>query len=265
MNPVLRAAAALACLAASAFAVDWKSYKPEGYVSDFAGVVDQRSRAAIDAYAANVERVTGAQMAFVTVRSLEGEPIEDVANDLFHAWGVGQKNKDNGVMLLLSIGDRKSRLEVGGGLGDVIPDVMAGDILDVMRPALRERQYGPALLAGAEKIGSTIAQSKGVSVALPAYAPRVHRATRDQIPWPVILFGLFILMLIIRGGGRHGGYGGGGGGGFWTGLLLGQLLNGGRRGWGDGGGFGGYDSGGSGGFGGFGGGDSAGGGASSDW
>ncbi len=61
-------------------------------------------------------------MAFVTVKSLEGEPIEDVANDLFHAWGIGQKNKDNGVLFLLVIGDRRSRLEVGNGLEPILPD-----------------------------------------------------------------------------------------------------------------------------------------------
>jgi uncharacterized protein len=267
MRPVTRAGLVLACLAASAFAVDWKSYKPQGYLSDFAGVVDARSRAAIDSYAANVQRATGAQMALVTIPSLQGEPVEDVANDMFHAWGVGQKGQDNGIMLLLSVGDHKSRLEVGGGLGDVIQDTMGGDILDEMRPALRQRQYGPAMLAAAEKIGSTIAQSKGVSVAMPTYARRVRATTRDQIPWPLILLGIFFLLIILRGGHRGGGGGyGGGGGGFWTGLLLGQLLNSGRRYSGGGGGFGGYDSGDSGGgFGGFGGGDSAGGGASSDW
>ncbi len=268
MKPSLRAGLLLACVASSALAVDWKTYKPQGYVSDFAGVVDAQSRAAIESYAGNVQRATGAQLAFVTIPSLQGEPIEDVANDIFHAWGVGQKTEDNGVMLLLSIGDRKSRLEVGGGLGGEIPDSMAGDILDEMRPALRQRQYGPALFAAAEKIGSTIAQAKGVAIATPTYARRVHRGTRDSIPWPLIVFGVIFLLIMLRGGGRRGGYGGygGGGGGFWTGLLLGQILNSGRRYPGGGGGFGGYDSGNSGGgFGGFGGGDSAGGGASSDW
>jgi len=267
MKTLLRAGLILACVAFSAAAVDWKTYKPQGYVSDFAGVVDAQSRAAIESYAGNVQRATGAQIALVTIPSLQGEPIEDVANDIFHAWGVGQKTEDNGVMLLLSIGDRKSRLEVGGGLGGDIPDSMAGDILDEMRPALRQRQYGPALLAAAEKIGSTVAQAKGVSIAAPTHARRVPRGTRDSIPWPLILFGIFFLLILLRGGRHGGGYGGrGGGGGFWTGLLLGQLLNSGRRSSGWGGGFGGYDSGNSGGgFGGFGGGDSAGGGASSDW
>jgi uncharacterized protein len=255
--------------AVPSLAVDWKSLKPQGYVSDFAGVVDPQSKAELESYSARVQQATGAQFAFVTLPSLQGEPIEDVANDLFHAWGVGEKGKDTGLMVLLSVGDHKSRLEVGGGLGGDIPDGMAGLILDDMRPALRQNQYGTAFLAAALRLGSTLAQAKGVQIAPPDVPHRVRRTTQDSIPWPLILIGIFFLLMLLRRGG--GGYrGGGGGGGFWTGLLLGELLNSGNRGgYGggrDGGGFGGFDSGGGGGgFGGFGGGDSGGGGASSDW
>ena len=268
MKLSLRLCAGVLCMLVPALAVDWKALKPQGYVSDFAGVVDAASRAELESYAARVKQATGAELAFVTVQSLQGEPIEDVANDLFHAWGIGRKGEDDGLLFLLSIGDRKSRLEVGGGLGGAIPDGMAGLLLDDMRPALRQNQYGPALLAAAEHLGSTIAQSKGLTIPPPATRYRVRPTTQDSIPWPFILIGIFILLLLLRGGNRYGG-GGGGGHGFWTGLLLGQLLNAGRGGFGggrDGGGFGGFDSGGGGGgFGGFGGGDSGGGGASSDW
>ncbi len=283
-----RLCAGLLCLIAPASAVDWKALKPQGYVSDFAGVVDAGSRAELESYAARVQQATGTQMAFVTLRSLEGEPIEDVTNDIFHAWGVGQKGEDNGVMFLLSIGDRKSRLEVGGGLGEAIPDGMAGLLLDDMRPALRQGQYGPALLVAAERLGDAIAKSKGVTIAPPAAQFHVRPAPQDSIPIGAILFFIFFFFLIVSilrrggggrynggGGGRYNGggggryNGGGGGGGFWTGLLLGMLTSGRGGGFGggrDGGGFGGFDSGGGGGgFGGFGGGDSGGGGASSDW
>lgn len=273
MPGFVRAAAVFFCLTATAFAVDWKSLKPQGYVSDFAGVIDEGSRAQLESYAARVEQATGAQLAFVTVKSLEGEPIEDVANDIFHAWGIGQKGEDNGAMVLLSIGDRKSRLEVGGGLGEAIPDGMAGLLLDDMRPALREGRYGAAFVAAAERLGSTIARSKGVTIPPIAAQYHVPPDTRDSIPVGAILFLVFVFILVLSvlrrgGGGRYYG-GGGGGGGFWTGLLLGLLSSGRGGGFGggrDGGGFGGFDSGGGGGgFGGFGGGDSGGGGASSDW
>ena len=170
-------------------------------------------------------------------------------------------------MVLLSVGDRKSRLEVGGGLGGAVPDGMAGLLLDDMRPALRQNQYGRAFLAAAVDLGSTIAKSKGVTIPEPAVQYRVPRSTQDTIPWGLIFLGIFFLLMLVRGGRNRPG-GPGGGGGFWTGMLLGSLLNSGRGGYGgrDGGGFGGFDSGGSGGgFGAFGGGDSGGGGASSDW
>jgi uncharacterized protein len=282
MRSLLALCAGILLVVAPAAAVDWKALKPQGYVSDFAGVVDAESKATLESYCTRLEQATGAELAFVTVKTLEGDPIEDVTNDLFRAWGVGKKGEDNGAMVLLSVNDRKSRLEVGFGLGGIVPDGMAGLLLDDMRPALRAKQYGQALIAAADRLGSTIAQAKGVT--LSEHLPRqVQRPTRDAIPWPLILFGIFILIMILRGGrgNRYRGSGGrGGGGGFWTGMLLGQLLNG-RRGWsgggrmgggfggfdsgGSGGGFGGFDSGGGGGFGGFGGGSSGGGGASSDW
>ena len=110
MSRLPRLAESLLLLLAPAFATDWKSLKPQGYVSDFAGVVDAQSRAELEDYASRVEQATGAQLAFVTVQSLNDEPIEDVTVDLFKAWGIGQKKKDNGAMLLLSIADHKDRL-----------------------------------------------------------------------------------------------------------------------------------------------------------
>jgi uncharacterized protein len=261
MHKLLRGCAAVLAFSALAFAVDWKALKPEGYVSDFARVIDPRSRAALEQYCARVEQVTGAQMALVTLRTLEGEPIEDVANTIFRAWGVGQKGKNEGIMLLLAVGDRRSRLEVGYGLEPILPDGFDGSILREMRPALRQGQYGEAMMSAAQTIGSTIARAKNVS--LDAQLPRrTRRSAGDSIPWAPLLVGLLILVWLLRAGGR------GGGGGFWTGLILGNLMRGGfgDGGRGGGGGFGGYDSGSSGGgFGGFGGGDSGGGGASSDW
>jgi len=263
MRKLLRTCAAFLAFSALAFAVDWKALKPEGYVSDFARVVDPQSKAALEQYAARVEQVTGAQMALVTLRTLEGEPIDDVANTIYRAWGVGQKGKNEGIMLLLAVGDRRSRLEVGYGLEPILPDGLDGSILREMRPALRQGQYGEGMMAAAQIIGSTIAKAKNVS--LDAQLPRrTRRSTRDSIPWPALLVFLFFVFWLLRALGRGGR---GGGGGFWTGLIVGNLLGRGfGGGGGGGGGFGGYDGGGGGGgFGGFGGGDSGGGGASSDW
>ena len=251
--------------AVAGLAVDFAGLKPQGYLSDFAQVVDPESRAALEQYGAALERATGAQLALVTLPSLEGEPPEDVANALFRAWGVGKKGKNEGVLLLLSIGDRRSRLEVGYGLEPIITDGDSGSVLRAMAPELRQGRYGPAMLEAAYEIGSRIARAKNVSVA--GTPPPARRSAPSGGPvgfsfLPLLgLAGLVVLFWLARSG--RGGLPGGGG--CLTGLLLGNLMRGGGS-WGSGGsggGFGGYDSGG--GFGGFGGGDSGGGGASGSW
>jgi uncharacterized protein len=261
MKTWLRCGLAAVVCASAAWAVDWKALTPQGYVSDFAGVVDPAAKSQLEDYAATVERATGAQMALVTIASLEGEPIEDVANTIFRAWGVGRKGSDEGILLLLAVGDRRSRLEVGYGLEPILPDGLDGSILRAMRPALRQGDYGDAMRAAASTIGDTIASAKHVT--LNASLPRrVQPSAGDSIPWPLIFGGVFVLLWLMRAAGGPRGYGGGGGG-FLPGLILGGMM--GRSTWGSrgSGGFGGFDSGD--GFGGFGGGDSGGGGASSDW
>jgi uncharacterized protein len=257
----LRTPALLAVLLVSAaYGLDTSKLNPTGYVNDFAHALDPVSARRLEAYCANLERATGAQMAIVLVNSLEDEPIEDVANRLYRQWGIGKKGKDEGILLLLAIRDRRQRAEVGYGLEPIITDGYAGSVLRGIRPILRQGNYGGALLAAAEQFGSHIAEAKGVDLGGNAERRELARPRGHSIPWPLLLGGFFLLMWLI---GRISG-GRGGGGGFLAGMILGNLMGRSNR-WG-GGGFGGYDSGGGGGgFGGFGGGDSGGGGASSDW
>jgi len=255
---VARAFLPVLILAAHLSALDLNSLKPQGYVSDFAHVLDQQSRARLEAYCGRVEQATGVQMAIVTLDSLDGEPVEDAANTLFRKWGIGKKGKDEGIMLLVAIKDHHDRVEVGYGLEPILPDGFVGGVLREARPLLRQGAYGPALFAGAEEMGSRIAAAKGVSLDFSLRPQRRIVSTRRGIPWPLIVIGIVVLLFLMRRGG--------GGGGLLTGMIIGNLLGRGGGGWG-GGGFGGYDSGGGGGggFGGFGGGDSGGGGASGDW
>lgn len=260
-------------LAASAplRAADFAALQPKGYVNDFAGVVrDTVILKELEDYCARVEQSTGVQIALVTIADLQGEPIEDVANLLFRKWGVGNKKNNEGVLVLLAIGNRRSRVEVGYGLEPVLPDGFAGGVLRGMRPALRQGDYGAALAEAARQIAERVAASKGVAIG--AKAPRRSGPPpKESMPWvPAIAslaFVLFIALTLrrsaLRGAayGRHNNYGGNPTD-VLTGMLLGSLLSSSRSSRGSGG-FGGYDSGDS--FGGFGGGDSGGGGASSDW
>jgi len=241
--------------------------KPTGYVSDLAHVLNADDKDKLETFCTRVEQQLGVQFALVTIDTLGDAPIEDFALNLFRHWGIGSKKDNSGVLLLLAVKDRKSRIQTGRGIEPYITDGFAGSTLRSMRPSLRANNYGAALLEGAREMAAEIAQGKGVTFNEGAGLP--PRAVQDEAPrgsshLPIgqIIVGIFVVIFLLSFFRR----GGGGGGGFWTGVLLSTLLNSGGRGgasWG-GGGFGG-GSGGGGGFGGFGGGDSGGGGASSGW
>ncbi len=268
---------AQAGLYAAAVDVD-KLPQPTGYVSDLAGVVDPAQKQQLEAFCTRVEQELGVQFALVTIESVGDRPIRDVALDIARKWGVGSKKDNQGVLVLLAIKDHKSDVETGRGIEPYLTDGFSGGILRSIRPDLQSSNYGQALDTAAHRMAAQIAQGKGIAFSdaslppLPEDNPPSARGHGSGIPFPLIVLGIFFLLwLLSRGGGRRGGgyRGGGGGGSFLTGMLLGNLLGGGRGygggNWGGGGGFGGGSSGGGGGFGGFGGGDFGGGGASSDW
>jgi uncharacterized protein len=248
-------------------AEDLSKIKPSGYVTDLAGALNADTKAKLEALGTELEQKTGAQMAIVTVHSLEGESIENYANDLYKKLGVGSKKDDRGVLLLVSPDERKYRIEVGYGLEPVINDARAGDTGRAMVPFLRSGDYSSAIQTGAWQLAKYIADDRGVTLSgqpPPRAAPRSNDSGGASIG--VWLF-LIVLVLIFMAARRGGGGGGGGGSGLlW--FLLGMLSGGGggggyRGGGGFGGGGGGYSGGG--GFGGFGGGSSGGGGASGSW
>src|SRR5579863_639403 len=191
----LRTAALAVMVTSAALGLDTSKLQPRGYVSDFAGVLDPRGAQELESYCASVERATGAQFAIVLVKSLEDDTIEDVANRLFHQWGVGKKGTDEGLMLLLAIQDHKQRAEVGFGLEPVITDAYAGDVLRGIRPILRQGNYAGALLAAAEQFGARVAQSKGV--ALEPGQPIPGPATRQQPGGGFGFFGVLILIFVF--------------------------------------------------------------------
>jgi uncharacterized protein len=243
-------------LASLAFPLDLSRLQPQGPVSDFANVVDSAAESSINAYLLAVEKATGAQIALVTIDTLDGELIEDTANKLYRQWGVGAKASNEGALFLFAIKERKSRLEVGYGLEPVIPDGAAGTLLRAMRPALREGNYGTAFIEAARNLGGRVAQSKNVTIQeqLPA-RPIAREIHRDEIEsWlPIAAFIVIALILVANNRSGRSGYRRGG---TW---IYPGTFGGGGFGGSSGGSFGGSS------WGGFGGGSSGGGGASSDW
>ena len=235
--------------------------KPTGHVNDYAGVLSVSAREQLEALATELDHKTGSQLAIVTVNSLQGEPIEDFSINLATRWGIGRKDKgDTGVLLLLAIQDRQSRMEVGYGIEPIITDGQAGSILRAMRPLLQAGNYDDALWQAAGQVARLIAQAKQVTLTTPLSRPTRQPTGEEQgsplagLIWLLILFVVVLFLMIPRR--RRTGWYGGSTTGFILGGILGSMLGGGGRG-------GGGSS--SGGFGGFGGGGFGGGGASSSW
>lgn len=244
---------------------------PTGYVTDLAGVIPQATIQRLETLCTELEQKTGAQMAVVTVKSLDDRPVEDYAVDLLKHLGVGSKKESSGILLLVAPNDRKYRIEVGYGIEPIINDARAGDAGRAMVPFLRQNDYGSAIEVAAWQLAKYIADDHGVTLSGQPPARRVANTSRQRgSPLSPFVF-FIILFIILRIFGSilsraSGGRGGGMSGCWW--ILPFLMSGGGGRGsggsdWG-GGGFGG-GGGGGGGFGGFGGGSSGGGGASGSW
>ena len=241
-----------------------KDIHPTGYVTDLAGVIHADSKARLEALCLELEQKTGAQMAIATVSSLEGESVEQYANDLYTQLGIGTKKENRGVLLLVAPTDRKSRVEVGYGLEPVINDARAGDTGRLMHSYFLQGNYSAGIEVGAWKLAKFIADDRGVTLTAtaPAQQPPQRQNDSPSFPiWPFFIL-IFVVIQIIRAISRGGSGRGGRGGGWWIGPIIGGMLGGGG---GFGGSSGGSSSGGGGGFGGFGGGSSGGGGASDSW
>lgn len=198
------------------------------------------------------EDSTSNQLAIVLIKSLEGYEIADYSVQLALKWGIGSK-KNNGILLLAAIEDKKVRIEVGYGLEGVITDAISKRIItNDIKPFFKQSQYYEGVDAATTDLFSA---SKGEYEGEYKYSKGKKKGKGVGIG--VIIFIIILFFILSKmGGGR------GGGGGFLTGMLLGNLLGGSNRGgWGDfSGGKGNF-----GGFGGFGGGSFGGGGSSGDW
>jgi len=237
--------------------------KATDYVNDFAHVLDGNTIAQMDEICREIDEKAHAQIAVVTIRSLDGSDVESYAVDLFHQWGIGSKSTNRGLLILYAIDDHRARIEVGYGLEPILPDGKVGGFQREAIPLMRAGHYSKALLLVTWRVAGVIAQDSGIQltthqlVAPPA--ERVQQPGAGMSAGGVILLIVIVLIVLftpLRG--------------ILFGMLLSGMLGGGGRGyrgggWGGGGFGGGAGFGGGGGFGGFGGGSSGGGGASSSW
>ncbi|NTU57481.1 MAG: hypothetical protein HGB00_00960 [Chlorobiaceae bacterium] len=216
-----------------------------GRVNDYASMISPQAKAVLEGKLKTLEDAESTQIVILTVPSLEGQPIEDFSIKVAEAWKVGQKGKDNGILLIVSKNDRKIRIEVGYGLEGRLTDLQSGRIInEVIQPAFRSGNIDSGFITGVDAIAASVNGEYK--------APPAKKGERNKPSLPLVVIILIVLFIYLRM--QRGAHGGGpfmpggtqGPGGFFMG----------GGGFGDSG-FGGGFSGGGGGFGG--------GGASGDW
>ena len=173
------------------------------YVVDTAGIVSAEDRAQIEKIGEELREKTKAEIVVVTVATLGDADIESYANKLFRSWGIGDKQKENGVLLLIAKDDRKFRIEVGYGLEGEITDGRSGEILDKMKPYFRDEKYSEGVLNAYQKLAAYAYRAAGVTpgadVSEALEEASTHEEEEPSILMNVLIFFLAIIGMIVLG------------------------------------------------------------------
>jgi uncharacterized protein len=245
------------------YALSWRVYAkidlpmPTHYVEDYANVIDSSEEHSLNGILQKLEQKTTVQYIILTVQSTEGVPIEQFSIECAEKWKLGQKGKDNGMLFVLALKDRRYRFEVGYGLEGFITDQYCGRIgREVLAPLLKKGQFSKGIYEANLQIVKRIAEEYGVSLTgMPKLTPVPVRDRNVSSPCCSIILPFLLLLIMFLGIAGRG----------W-GLLFLPFFFGGSGGYGRSGSYGGGSFGG--GFGGFGGGMGGGfggGGASGGW
>ena len=206
---------------------------PPAPVVDLAGIIDDSVQSKLNGLLRELEQKTTVQMAILTVKSLQGESLEEFSLNVAHdKWRLGQKGKDNGILLVIALDDRKYRIEVGYGLEGILPDSLVGSIgRQYLVPNFRKGDYSNGIYAATVAVVNEIARNAGVKISGMPVPNAVSTGKARQkstgfvgkiislLFFLVILIifvkrprSLLTLMLLSSMGGRRGPWGGSGGG-----------------------------------------------------
>jgi len=222
---------------------------PPIFVNDYANALQAQERAALEQKLYDYFKQTSTQIVIVIEQSLEGDDAFGYSQKLAQSWGIGEKDKKNGLLIYVALGDRKMRIQVGYGLEGAMTDAISKRIIDgILKPNFKEQNYYNGFNEATDAIIKTIAGE--------GFNNDRKEKSKGKSPWLLIGIIAIVLISVFSKGGRGGRRGGGGG--VAEALLWGTLASGGFSGRGSSGG---GDSG----FGGFGGGSFGGGGAGGDW
>lgn len=185
----------------------------EFYVYDETNLITEETKDYIIDINRKLEDETGAQIVVAMVNSLDGLEIEDYALELFRKWGIGDKDKNNGVLFIISKNERKVRIEVGYGLEGALPDGKVGSVLDKhVIPSLKNDDYNTGIYNGFSALANIVCNEYEINI------EKLHvvesRDGIDAIAFPALpIFILIVIAVLVLNPRtrRYGGYGGFGG------------------------------------------------------
>lgn len=211
---------AIACVALAADAWSLEPPQLRTYVTDFAGVLTQSERDGIEQMLREYDARTSSQFVVLILTTLKGESLEDFSMRVAELNQIGRKGKDNGLLLLIALQDRKLRFEVGYGLEGVLTDALTSVIIrDVIAPSFREGRFAEGITAGLQ----AAMQAAAGEFTAPPSRERSKDDDGNIVPFIILLIIFFVFFrkkgrgrggFIFIPGGFGGGFGGGGGGGF---------------------------------------------------
>jgi len=225
--------------------------KAQGFVNDYAGIIPQEIEKELSNLILELEQKTSAEIAVLTIKSTEGEPIFDYAMRVAESWRPGKREKDNGVLMVVAVEERRMHILVGYGLEGILPDSKVGKIEDqYIIPYFKQGDYGTGILNGVKALAGVIAKDAGVGLtgAISSQPSLAQDDERDEFINALISIIIFFIAPF-----------------FFFPFIFWRRRRFLGSGGGFGGGFGGFSGGGGGGFGGFGGGGFGGGGAGRGW
>lgn len=165
------------------------------YVSDMASAMSPQARIQADSLLSAMWRLSSAEPVVVIINSLDGEEINDFATRLFSHWGIGKKDKDNGVLMLISIDDRKAVIRTGYGVEGLLPDVIAARIIhNDMSPYFRKADYDSGILAALQTMGKVLTSDEAREELMSAHANDADASNSDED-----FFSLYLLVCMIMG------------------------------------------------------------------
>jgi uncharacterized protein len=169
-------------------------------VHDFANLLSPAQRESLEGLARDVERKTTAHLAVVTVRSLDGQTVDSYAHELFQSWGIGHRERNNGVLLLVAPRERRMRIEVGYGVEPLLTDSLCGEIRDThIIPRFKQQDYAGGIIAGANELARILRADPAAARGDPNSAPMLARTARRRALFATSGVGLAAAVLIAVG------------------------------------------------------------------